>query len=87
MLREILESSKAKGFNIQQIIMDHDTSGGNIAVDSFPEVRITYCGNHTAKSFHNDLTKLKSIKCKVLYDRPFSRGDLGVYITVLNFLW
>ena len=67
MLREILESAKAKGFNIQQIVMDHDTSGGNIAVDSFPEVRITYCSNHTAKSFHNDLTKLKSVKCKVLY--------------------
>ena len=79
MLREILESAKATGFNIQQIVMDHDTSGGNIAVDSFPKVRITYCGNHTAKSFHNDLTKLKSVKCKVLYVRLLSRWKFKCY--------
>lgn len=74
MLREILEGAKGKGFNIQQIVMDHDTSGGNVAVDSFPEVRISYCGNHSAKSFHNDLTKLKAIKCKVLYGGHFQGG-------------
>ena len=76
MLQEILESTKGKGFNIKQLIMDHDTSGGNIAVDSFPEVQISYCGNHSAKSFHNDLTKLKAVKCKVLNGRPFLRGYL-----------
>ena len=74
MLREILESATGKGFNIKQLIMDHDTSGGNIAVDSFPEVQISFCGNHSAKSFHNDLTKLKAVKCKVLNGRPFLRG-------------
>ena len=46
-------------------IMDHDTSGANIACSVFPEVRITYCGNHTAKSFHRDLVKIKSVRCKV----------------------
>ena len=66
MLREILDDVKAKGFSIKQIIMDHDTSAGNIVCTSFPEVRITYCGNHTAKCFHNDLTKIKLIKCKVI---------------------
>ena len=65
MLREILDDVKAKGFIIKQIIMDHDTSGVNIACTSFPEVRVTYCGNHTAKSFHSDLAKIKSVKCKV----------------------
>ena len=67
MLREILDDVKANGFTIKQIIMDHDTSGANIACTSFPEVRVTYCGNHTAKSFHSDLTKIKSVKCKVIY--------------------
>ena len=67
MLREILDDVKAKGFNIKQIIMDHDTSGANIACTSFPEVRITYCGNHTAKAFHSDLTKIRSVKCKVIH--------------------
>ena len=59
MLREILDDVKAKGFTIKKIIMDHDTSGANIACTSFPKVRITYCGNHTAKAFQSDLTKLK----------------------------
>ena len=67
MLREILDDVKAKGFKIKQIIMDHDTSGANIACTSFPEVRITYCGNHTAKAFHSDLTKIRSVKCKVIH--------------------
>ena len=65
MLRTILEEVKAKGFEITQIIMDHDTKGGNIACTVFPEVTITYCGNHTVKSFHHDLMKIKSIRCKV----------------------
>ena len=45
--------------------MDNDTSGANIACSVFPEVRTTYCGNHTAKSFHRDLVKIKSVRCKV----------------------
>ena len=36
MLRAILEDVKAEGFKVAQIIMDHDTSGGNIACDAFP---------------------------------------------------
>ena len=31
MLQEIFDDVKAKGFNIKQIFMDHDTSGANIA--------------------------------------------------------
>ena len=65
MLRTILEDVKTQGFKVQQLIMDHDTSGANIACSVFPEVRITYCGNHTAKSFHRDLVKIKSVRCKV----------------------
>ena len=69
MLREILDDVKAKGFAIKKIIMDHDTSGANITCTSFPEVCITYCGNHTAKAFHSDLIKLKSVKCKAIHYR------------------
>ena len=49
MLWEILESTKAKGFSIQQIELRTMTPGGNIAVNSFPEVW---------KSFHNNLNLL-----------------------------
>ena len=45
MLKKILDDVKAKRFTIKQIIMDHDTSGANIACTSLPEVPITYCGN------------------------------------------
>ena len=64
MIRTILEEVKAKGFEVNQIIMDHDTSGGNIACSVFQEVRITYRGNHNAKSFHHDLMKIKLLQGK-----------------------
>jgi len=65
MLRGVLKAVKADGFKVHQIVMDHDSSAGNIVCEAFPEVRISYCGNHTAKTFHRDLVKIKSIRCKV----------------------
>ena len=44
MLRGILNDVKAKGFKIEQLVMDHDTSGCNIAREVFPEIQVTYCG-------------------------------------------
>ena len=64
MLWEILKDVKAEGLDITQIIMDHDTSGGNIACNVFSEIQIIYCGNHTAKIFDQELVKIKSIPCK-----------------------
>ena len=63
MLRSILEDVKANGIQIEQLVMDHDTSGSNIACDVFPEIQITYY--HSAKTFHKDLVNLKAIPCKV----------------------
>jgi len=40
MLHTILEEVKAKGFEVTQIIMDHDTSGGNIACSVFPRSQL-----------------------------------------------
>ena len=51
MLWEILKDVKAEGLDITQIIMDHDTSGGNFACSVFSEIQIIYCNNHTAKIF------------------------------------
>ena len=65
MLSEILSEAKSEGFVISQLVMDHDTSSSNIACEHFPDILITYCGNHTAKTFHNDLMKIKAICCKV----------------------
>ena len=77
MFRDIIYDVKAKRFTINQIIMDHDTSGANITCTSFSEVHTTYCGNHTVNAFHSDLTKLKSVKCKAIYCRICSVQ--GVY--------
>ena len=63
MLKEILGDVKSKGFTIDQIIIDHDTSANTIVCCEFPDIHITYCGNHTAKSFHRDLSKIKSVQC------------------------
>ena len=55
---------KSAEFKLLQIVTDHDTSAGNIVTDMFPEIRITYCGNHTAKTFHQNLLEIKAIQCK-----------------------
>ena len=52
--------------------MDHDTAGVNFVCTFLLKVRITYCGNHTAKAFYNDLTKPKSVKCKVIHYRDYT---------------
>ena len=62
-LKEILADVKSKGFTIDQIVIDYDTSA-NAICGEFPDIHIlTYCGNHTAKSFHRDLSKIKSTQC------------------------
>jgi len=64
MLLRILEDVKSNGFIVDQIVMDHDTSANAIVCSQFPDTHITYCGNHTAKTFHSDLSKIRSLKCK-----------------------
>ena len=64
MLSEILGKVKDKVYTINQLVMDHDTSANAIVCSHFPDAHITYCGNHTAKSFHYELAKIKSLKCK-----------------------
>ena len=44
--------------------MDHDTFANAIVCFHFPDVHITYCGNHTAKSYHYEFNKIKLLKCK-----------------------
>ena len=63
MLSEILGKVKEQGFCINQLVMDHNTSANAIVCSHFPDVHITYCGNHTAKLFHYELGKIKS-QCK-----------------------
>lgn len=64
MLDELLRKVKSEGYTVGQIIMDHDTSANAIVCTHFPDIHITYCSNHSAKSFHYELSKIKSLSCK-----------------------
>ena len=64
MLDELLRKVKSQGYTVGQIVMDHDTSANAIVCTHFPDIHITYCSNHSAKSFHYELSKIKSLSCK-----------------------
>jgi len=61
----ILKMTYYIAFQVEHLIMDNDTSGSNALHMVFPEFQITYCGNHSAKTFHKELVNLKAIPCKV----------------------
>ena len=65
MLDELLEKVKAEGFIIKEIVTDKDSSGNAIFCNHFPEGSITYCSNHSAKTLHKQLHKIKPNKYTV----------------------
>lgn len=65
MFDELLEKVKAEQFVIKEIVTDKDSSGNAIFCNHFPEGSITYCSNHSAKTLHKELQKIKPIKCTV----------------------
>ena len=56
-LDELLGKVKSNGYNLDQIVMDHDTTSNVIVCYHFPDIHIAYCSNHSAKSFHYELNK------------------------------
>ena len=66
MYDEMLEKVKAADFIIKEIVTDKDSSGNAIFCNHFPEGSITYCSNHSAKTLHKELQKIKANKCKVI---------------------
>lgn len=65
MFDELLEKAKNEKFVIKEIVTDKDSSGNAIFCNHFPEGSITYCSNHSAKTLHKELQKIKSVKCTV----------------------
>ena len=65
MYDEILSEAKKAGFNIVEMVTDKDSSMNAIYCRHFPEGTITYCSNHSAKTMHKDLQKVKQLKCTV----------------------
>jgi len=65
MYDEILSEAKKAGFNIVEMVTDKDSSMNAIYCRHFPEGTIMYCSNHSAKTMHKDLQKVKQLKCTV----------------------
>ena len=65
MFEEILDEAKSEGFTISEVINDKDTSLNSIFCEHYPEGVMTYCSNHSAKTFHKDLQKVRQAKCEV----------------------
>ena len=62
---ELLDKVKSNGYNLDQIVMDHDTAANAIMCSHFPDINITHCSNHSAKSFHYELNVIKSLVVSV----------------------
>ena len=87
MLDDILSAAKDAGFTISEIVTDKDSSMNAIYCRHFPEGTITYCSNHSAKTLHKDLHKVKTLKCEVgefhicrKENSYFIQGSISMYI-------
>ena len=65
MFQEILSEVRRSGFVIKEIVTDKDSSMNAIYCQHFPEGTVTYCSNHSAKTFHKDLSQVRQTKCQV----------------------
>ena len=65
MYNVILGKVKEANFNIIDMVVDKDSSMNAIYCTHFPEGNITYCSNHSAKTMHKDLQRVKQLKCQV----------------------
>ena len=65
MLCEILMEVKQAGFVMSELIADHDSTVNRIYCRHFPEETLTYYSNHSAKTLHKNLQRVKHNKCQV----------------------
>ena len=66
MLNEILADLIGKDkMMIAKAVLDKDAACHEVLLSRSPETDIVYCGNHTAKTFHADLEKVKKTPCQV----------------------
>ena len=66
MLDEILADLIGKEkMKITKAVLDKDAACHEVLLSRSPETDIVYCGNHTAKTFHADLEKVKKTPCQV----------------------
>ena len=63
----MLDEKNNERMKIKKAIIDKDASCQEIRLSRSPETEIVYCGNHTAKTFHTDLERVKKTPCQVCF--------------------
>ena len=59
------DGARYEGMTIKKAIIDKDAFCHEIILTRSPEIEIVFCGNHTAKTFHTDLERVKKTPCQV----------------------
>ena len=66
MLDEILvDLIENEGMTIKKALIDKDASCHEILLTRSPETEIEFFGNHTAKTVHTELERVKKTPCQV----------------------
>lgn len=66
MLDDILADLIGKEkMTITKAVSDKDAAWHKVLLSRSPEMDIVYCSNHTAKTFHADLKKVKKTSCQL----------------------
>ena len=79
-LVDLIDNERMK---IKKAIIDKDASCQEVLLSRSPETEIVYCGNHTAKTFHTDLERVKKTPCQVSGFTLFC-NNVDIYRLFLN---
>lgn len=75
-LADLIDNERMK---IKKAIIDKDALCQEILLSRSLETEIVYCGNHTAKTFHTDLERVKKTPCHVCFTLVSNR-----YLSVIS---
>lgn len=67
-LADLIDNERMK---IKKAIIDKDALCQEILLSRSPETEIVYCGNHTVKTFHTDLERVKKTPCQVCFSNRY----------------
>ena len=77
-LADLIDNERMK---IKKAIIDKDASCQEVLLSRSPETEIVYCGNHTAKTFHTDLERVKKTPRQVCFTLVSNRY---MYLPVIS---
>jgi len=72
-------SPRKQALTITEIVTDKDSSMNVVYCHHFPESTIMYCSNHSAKTMHKDLQKVKQLKFMVSKLTNYMKAETPKY--------